>query len=259
MARYKLTIEFDGTPFVGWQRQANGFSVQGCLEQAALRYCGEEVTFHAAGRTDAGVHGLGMVVHVDIARNDRADKVRDALNALLRPNPVVVLNAELVDDEFHARFSCLERSYIYRILNRRAPAALEAGKVWWYAKPLDAEAMDHAAQRLVGKHDFSSFRASECQAQSPLKTLDELRVRRRGQMVEIYARARSFLHHQVRNMVGTLILVGEGKWDADRLEAALKACNRSAAGQTSPAQGLFFLNARYPNDPEPTAPFGDDL
>lgn len=246
MARYKLTIEFDGTPFCGWQRQNNGQSVQEALEEAAFRYCGSAVRFHAAGRTDAGVHGLGMVVHADIARNDPADRVRQALNALVRPHPVVVLDAQMVDDDFHARFSCLERAYIYRILCRPSPPALEADRVWWLSKPLDAKAMDRAAKILVGKHDFSSFRAAACQSQSPVKTLDQLDVEQQGEEIRVYARARSFLHHQVRNMVGSLALVGQGKWTGDDVTAALEARDRAAAGATAPAQGLYFRFARYP-------------
>jgi tRNA pseudouridine38-40 synthase len=248
MARYKLTIEFDGTPFCGWQRQDNGLSVQGALEDAAFRYCGHKVRFHAAGRTDSGVHGLGMVVHADMGRNDSADRVRQALNALVRPHPVVVVAAEMVDDAFHARFSCLERAYIYRILCRPSPPALDAGRVWWLPKVLDAEAMDQAAKVLVGKHDFSSFRAAACQSKSPLKTLDQLDVEQQGEEIRVYARARSFLHHQVRNMVGSLALVGQGKWTAADLETALKARDRAAAGATAPAQGLYFRYARYPDD-----------
>jgi tRNA pseudouridine38-40 synthase len=248
MARYRLTIEFDGAPFVGWQRQDNGPSVQQALEEAVRRYCGETVTVHAAGRTDSGVHALGMVAHVDIARGDRPDKVRDALNALVRPAPVAVVSATVADADFHARFSCLERSYVYRIVNRRAQLALEAGRAWWIGRPLDAEAMDAAAAGLIGHHDFSSFRAKECQAHSPVKTLDALNVRRRGARIEIFARARSFLHHQVRNMVGSLVLVGEGKWTAADLRAALEARDRARAGPTAPAHGLYFLAARYPGD-----------
>lgn len=245
MPRYKLTLEYDGGPFVGWQRQDNGPSVQQALETAAFRYCGERLTAHASGRTDAGVHALGQVAHLDIARGDPAAKVLSALNALLRPAPVAVVEAEDVPDDFHARFSCLGRSYIYRILNRRAPPAVEAGRVWWMSRPLDAEAMHEAAQELVGSHDFTSFRASECQANSPHKTLDTLTVTRQGDVIEVYARARSFLHHQVRNMVGTLVLAGEGKWTPADVRAALAARNRAKAGQTAPACGLFFLKAYY--------------
>lgn len=245
MPRYKLTIEYDGGPFVGWQRQDNGPSVQQALEEAARRYCGQAVIAHASGRTDAGVHALGQVAHVDIARGDPAKKVRDALNALLRPAPVAVVEAEEVDDDFHARFSCRERSYVYRILNRRSPPALDAGRVWWVSRPLDAEAMHAAAQELVGSHDFTSFRAKECQANSPLKTLDELTVTRRGAEIEVFARARSFLHHQVRNMVGTLAAVGEGRWTPADVARIREARDRGQAGQTAPACGLYFLRAEY--------------
>lgn len=245
MPRYKLIIEYDGGPFVGWQRQDNGPSVQQALEEAALRYCGQPVVAHASGRTDAGVHALGQVAHVDIDRGDPADKVRDALNAHLRPLPVAVVAAEQVDEEFHARFSCRERSYIYRILNRRSPPALDAGRVWWVSRPLDADAMHAAAQELVGAHDFTSFRAKECQANSPLKTLDELTVTRRGEEIEVFARARSFLHHQVRNMVGTLAVAGQGKWTPADVRGILAARDRAKAGQTAPATGLYFLRAEY--------------
>jgi len=248
MPRYKLTLEFDGTGYVGWQRQDNGPSIQQALEEAVHRYCGETVTAHSAGRTDSGVHAYGMVAHVDIGRGDPADKVRDALNAHLRPQPIAVLKAETVRAEFHARFSARERSYIYRIVNRRAPLALEAGKAWWVTRPLDAAAMHAAAQELVGHHDFSSFRAKECQAQSPVKTLDELTVTRHGAEIRIYCRARSFLHHQVRNIVGTLSLVGEGKWTAADVRAALEARDRAKAGPTAPACGLYFLTAEYDDE-----------
>lgn len=245
MARYKLTIEYDGGPFVGWQRQDNGPSVQQALEEAAQRYCGQAVVAHGSGRTDAGVHALGQVAHIEVDRGDAADKVRDAINYHLRPAPVAVVAAEMVDDDFHARFSCRERSYIYRILNRRSRPALEAGRVWWVKGTLDAEAMHAAAQELVGVHDFTSFRAKECQAKSPHKTLDELVVTRRGAEVEVYARARSFLHHQVRNMVGTLVAAGEGKLGPADMRRILLACDRAKAGQTAPACGLYFLRAEY--------------
>lgn len=245
MTRYKLTIEYDGTGYVGWQRQDNGPSVQQAIETAVTRYCGETPTLHAAGRTDAGVHALGQVAHVDIARGDPARKVRDALNAHLRDEAVAIVEVEEVSEDFHARFSARERSYVYRIVNRRAKLVLDAGRAWWVAKPLDAEAMHAAAQELVGHHDFSSFRASECQAQSPIKTLDELAVSRRGDVVEIYARARSFLHHQIRNFAGTLALAGEGKWTPADVRAVLEARDRSKAGPTAPPQGLYFLRVEY--------------
>lgn len=246
MPRFKLTIEYDGGPFVGWQRQTNGLSVQEALETAVTRYCQVQETVHGSGRTDSGVHALGQVAHVDLPRDDPAEKVRDALNAHLRPHPVVVRLAERVADDFHARFSARERSYLYRILNRRSPPALDAGRVWWVGAPLDAEAMHAAAQVLVGHHDFTTFRAKECQAQSPVKTLDELVVTRVGEDVQLYTRARSFLHHQVRNMAGALKLVGEGKWTADDLARALAARDRAAGGPTAPPQGLYFLRAEYP-------------
>jgi tRNA pseudouridine38-40 synthase len=245
MQRWKLTIEYDGRPFVGWQRQDNGPSVQQALEEAVQRLSGETVRLHASGRTDAGVHALGQVCHFDLEKPFTGDKLRDALNFHLRPNAVSVLLAEPVDDDFHARLSSLGRSYIYRILNRRAPPALEAGRVWHVQRRLDAEAMHGAAQVLVGNHDFTSFRAALCQAKSPVKTLDRLTVEREGDEIRVHAAARSFLHHQVRNMVGTLELVGSGKWTADDVRAALEARDRSKAGPTAPPDGLYFIAARY--------------
>jgi tRNA pseudouridine38-40 synthase len=244
--RFKLTIEYDGTAFVGWQRQQNGLSVQEVLEIAAQRYCQVETQVHGAGRTDAGVHALAQVAHLDLPREDREDVVMNALNAHLRPHLVSVLQAERVGEDFHARFSAIERGYEYRILNRRPPAALEMGRAWWIASPLDADAMHAAAQVLIGKHDFSTFRAAECQAASPVKTLDALTVSRQAEMIVLTTRARSFLHHQVRNIVGTLKLVGEGKWTARDLERALAAKDRAAGGQTAPAHGLYLTHVRYP-------------
>jgi tRNA pseudouridine38-40 synthase len=245
MTRYKLLLEYDGTGFVGWQRQTNGLSVQAALERAIAGFAGETVTVHAAGRTDAGVHALGQVAHFDLAKPADAETVRDALNHHLRPFPVAVLAAEAVSADFHARFSATGRAYLYRIVNRRAPPVLERGRVWWVPVPLDAEAMGEAARRLVGRHDFSSFRASECQAASPVKTLDVLDVRRAGEGIEIAAEARSFLHHQVRNMVGTLRLVGEGRWRVDDLAEALAARDRRRGGPTAPAHGLYLTAVRY--------------
>ncbi len=245
MTRYKLVLEYDGGPFVGWQRQDNGPSVQAALEDAVAAFCGEQVTAHAAGRTDAGVHALGQVAHVDIAKPSDAGTVRDALNFHLKPAPVAVLAAEAVSDEFHARFSATGRRYLYRIVNRRAPLALERGRAWFVPTRLDAAAMQDAAQVLVGRHDFSSFRAAECQAKSPVKTLDRLDVARDGDALRVEAAARSFLHHQVRNMVGTLRLVGEGKWSAADLGAALDRRDRSAAGPTAPAEGLYLVGVDY--------------
>ena len=245
MSRYKLVLEYDGRGLVGWQRQDNGPSVQAALEQAVFRFCGETVAAHAAGRTDAGVHALGQVVHLDIAKPTTTDTLRDALNHHLRPAAIAVLAAEAVADDFHARFSALRRSYLYRIVNRRAPLTLDAGRAWWVPTPLDAAAMHAAAQVLVGRHDFTSFRASECQARSAEKTLDGLDVSRRGAEIEIVAKARSFLHHQVRNIAGTLRLVGAGKWTRADVARALAARDRAAAGETAPPEGLYFLSAEY--------------
>ncbi len=246
MPRFKLTIEYDGTDFVGWQRQDNGPSVQAALEAAVRGYCQVDAAVHGAGRTDAGVHALGQVAHVDLPRNDSPETVAKALNAHLRPDPIVVLKAEQVGEGFHARFSAVGRAYEFRILNRRAPAALERNRAWWLPAPLDARAMHAAAQALVGHHDFSTFRATECQAESPVKTLDELTVARHGELIIVAAGARSFLHHQVRNMVGTLKLVGEGKWTATDVHRALEARDRAAGGPTAPPEGLYLTGVRYP-------------
>lgn len=248
MTRYRITVEYDGTPFVGWQRQNNGLGVQHTLEDAIVGLAQEEARVFGAGRTDAGVHALGQVAHFDIEKDLPADKVRDALNHYLKPHPVAVVEAARVDDGFHARFSAIERGYLYRILTRRARPALDAGRVWWVPKPLDAEAMHDAAQALVGLHDFTSFRASICQAKSPVKTLDELNVARVGEEIHVTTRARSFLHHQVRNFVGTLRLVGEGKWSRADLEAALQARDRAAGGPTAPPEGLYLTHVGYPED-----------
>ena len=251
MTRYKLTLEYDGRGFVGWQRQDNGPSVQAALEAAVKRFCGEAVTAHAAGRTDAGVHALAQVAHIDLAAHidldeeTGADTLRDALNFHLRPAAVAVLAAEAVADDFHARFSATERAYRYRIVNRRAPLALDRGRAWFVPVPLDAGAMHEAARALLGKHDFTSFRAGGCQAKSPVKTLDALEVSRDGDEIRIEARARSFLHHQVRNMAGSLRLAGEGKWSRADMERALAARDRRAAGPTAPADGLYLIGVRY--------------
>ncbi len=245
MTRYKLTLEYDGRGFVGWQRQDNGPSVQAALEAAVKRFCGEAVTAHAAGRTDAGVHALAQVAHIDLDKETGADTLRDALNFHVKPAAVAVLAAEAVADDFHARFSATERAYRYRIVNRRAPLALDRGRAWFVPVPLDAAAMGEAARALLGKHDFTSFRAGECQAKSPVKTLDALEVSRDGDEIRIEARALSFLHHQVRNMAGTLKLVGEGKWDRTDMERALAARDREAAGPTAPADGLYLVAVRY--------------
>lgn len=246
MTRFRLTVEFDGRPFMGWQRQAHGPSVQQAIEEAVEAITGETAVLHAAGRTDAGVHARAMTAHVDVARPITAFRLSEGLNAKLRPLPVAILAAEEAPDDWHARFSCIGRRYIYRIVNRRAPLALEAGRAWHVKVPLDAEAMHEAAQRLVGKHDFTTFRSAHCQSESPLKTLDRLEVRRRGDMVEIEAAARSFLHHQVRSMVGCLEMVGRGQWTADDLHDALDARDRAALGFNAPPDGLYFMEAVYP-------------
>ncbi|GIK97222.1 MAG: tRNA pseudouridine synthase A [Alphaproteobacteria bacterium] len=245
MTRWKLTVEYDGGGFVGWQRQDNGPSVQQALEEAVARFCGEMVRAHAAGRTDAGVHATGQVVHLDIVKETTAETVRDALNFHLKPAPVAVLTVEPVEDGFHARFSATGRAYLYRIVNRRAPLALERGRAWLVGAPLDAAVMHDAAQVLAGRHDFTSFRAALCQAASPVKTLDRLDVMRHGEEIAIVAEARSFLHHQVRNMVGTLKLVGEGKWTKADVARALAARDRAAAGPTAPPEGLYLTGVKY--------------
>ncbi|WP_207455308.1 tRNA pseudouridine(38-40) synthase TruA [Azospirillum sp. SYSU D00513] len=245
MQRWKLTIEYDGRPFAGWQRQDNAPSVQQAMEEAIERLSGSPVRVHTSGRTDAGVHALGQVCHFDLEKPFTGDKLRDALNFHLRPNPISVLLAEPAAGDFHARMSCLGRSYLFRILDRRAPPALDLGRVWHVPRRLDAGRMHEAAQVLVGRHDFSSFRASLCQANSPVKTLDRLDVERVGEEIHIHAAARSFLHHQVRNMVGTLEFVGNGKWTAEDVRAALEARDRAKGGPTCPPDGLYFVGARY--------------
>ena len=245
MTRFRLTVEFDGRPFMGWQRQAHGPSVQQAIEDAAFAIAGERVTLHAAGRTDAGVHALAMAAHLEIGRPITPFRLMEALNAKLRPRPVAIIGCAVVGEDWHARFSCTGRRYIYRIVNRRSPLALEAGRAWRVAPALDAGAMDEAAQLLVGLHDFTTFRSAHCQSASPLKTLDSLDVRREGEHIEIEASARSFLHHQVRSMVGCLALVGRGKWSVADLKAALDARDRAALGLNAPPDGLYFVEARY--------------
>jgi tRNA pseudouridine38-40 synthase len=245
MPRYKLSIEYDGAPFVGWQAQTNGRAVQQALSEAILKFCGERVTVHGAGRTDAGVHALGQVAHIDLAKDWDADTVREAINQHLKPEPVAIVSADLAADDFDARFSARKRQYRYRIVNRRAPLTLERGRAWRVPVPLDADAMDEAAQALVGKHDFTTFRAAECQAKSPVKTLDELSVGRDGEDIRVEASARSFLHHQVRSMVGTLKLAGESKWSKADVAAALAARDRAACGPVAPAHGLYLVGVDY--------------
>ena len=245
MPRYRLTIEYDGTPFAGWQRQANGRSVQAAIEDAIAAFSGEQVTIGGAGRTDAGVHALAQVAHADLAKDWPADTVLNALNFHLQPEPVVVLAAELVADDFDARFSAKARHYRYRIINRRAPLTIDTGRAWRVKAPLDAAAMHAAAERLIGTHDFTTFRNAACQAKSAVKTLDRLTVQRQGEEIVIAASARSFLHSQVRSIAGSLRLVGEGRWSADDLSEALAAKDRKACGPVAPAEGLYLVRVDY--------------
>ena len=245
MPRYRLLIEYDGTPFVGWQVQPEGVSVQGALEAAILKLTGAPAGIRGAGRTDAGVHACGQVAHVDIEKDWPPDKIRDGLNFYLKPLPIVVLDSSVVPDTFDARFSATARHYLYRILARRAPPALERHRVWWVPRPLDAEALRDAAGVLLGRHDFTTFRAAGCQATSPLRTLDRLDVAREGDEIRIGASARSFLHNQVRSMVGSLKLVGEGKWTRADLARALAARDRAACGPVAPASGLYLMAVDY--------------
>ncbi len=245
MPRYRLTIEYDGAPFAGWQVQADQLTVQGVLIAAIAALTGETAVVQGAGRTDAGVHARGQVAHVDLARDWDTDTVRDALNAHLRPHPVAVLAAEKVPDDFNARTSAVKRHYLYRILNRRPDLTLDHGRAWRVPRPLDAGAMHAAAQRLTGRHDFTTFRSTECQAKSPVKTLDRLDVVRDGDEVRVVTSARSFLHNQVRSMVGSLVLVGEGKWNADELQRALDARDRTACGPVAPPDGLCLMKVDY--------------
>lgn len=245
MPRYRLTLEYDGRPFCGWQRQADRLSVQQALEEAIARFSGESPVTQAAGRTDAGVHALGQVVHFDLERDWDPFRIREALNFHLKPHPVAVLEAEAVGDDFEARFSAKARSYEYRILNRRARPALDEGKVWHVPVALDVDIMHAAAQLILGKHDFSTFRAAECQANSPIRTLDLFSVSREGEIIAIRAKARSFLHSQVRSMVGSLKLVGEGKWMPKDFRTALDAADRSRCGPLAPPDGLYLTAVDY--------------
>jgi tRNA pseudouridine38-40 synthase len=243
--RYKLTIEYDGAPFAGWQMQADRPTVQGVLTAAIEALSGEKTLVQGAGRTDAGVHARGQVAHVDLAKDWDTDTVRDALNAHIRPHPIAILAAEHVAEVFNARMSATKRHYLYRIINRRADLTLDAGHAWRVPRPLDAAAMHAAAQRLVGKHDFTTFRSTECQAKSPVKTLQQLDVERAGDDVIVLASARSFLHSQVRSMVGSLVMTGEGKWSADDLSRVLAAADRTACGQVAPPDGLYLMRVDY--------------
>jgi len=245
MPRYKLTLEYDGTPFCGWQRQDNGSSVQGALEAAVMAFSGAGVMVHGAGRTDAGVHALAMIAHFDLAKEFAPDVVRDAINHLVGPAPIAVLDAHIVADDFHARFSCMQRRYEYRIINRRAPLTLERMRAWRVGRRLDEAMMHKAAKVLLGNHDFTTFRAAACQARSPVKTLDEISVTRSGEDIIVRCGARSFLHSQVRSMTGALVEVGKGRWPVAEVRAALAARDRARCGPVAPAHGLYFAGADY--------------
>lgn len=256
MPRYRITIEYDGTPFVGWQIQAEGVSVQGALTDAIRAFSGESVTLRGAGRTDAGVHALGQVAHFELTKDWDPGRVREAINYYLKPRPAVVLDCAVAPESFDARFSATARHYLYRILARRAPPALDKNRVWWIPRPLDWQAMRDAAPVLEGPHDFTTFRASQCQAKSPVRTLDRLSVEAEGNEIRIRASARSFLHNQVRSMVGSLKLVGEGKWSAADLKSALDARDRTACGTVAPAPGLYLVAVDY--GPSQTSIASDD-
>lgn len=243
--RYKLIIEYDGTPFVGWQRQKDGLSIQEVLEKALSVCLRQNITLFGSGRTDTGVHAYGQVAHFDSKVEINCFKIRESLNALVRPHPISIISVEPVADTFHARFDAKQRTYIYRILNTRYPPALERNRVWWYSRPLNEIKMNEAAQFLIGKHDFSTFRASECQAKSPIKTIDFIEIIRQNNEVIMTIKARSFLHHQVRNIIGSLINVGNGKWSITDFKQAFDAKDRKAGGQTAPAEGLYFVAVQY--------------
>ena len=245
MARYRLTIEYDGRPFVGWQRQENGPSIQAALEAAIEKFCGETVTVFAAGRTDTGVHALGQVAHIDLERETSPDEVQGALNFHLKPAPVAVLEVAEVAPEFHARFDAKARHYLYRIINRRAPLTFQSGLAWRVSVPLDVETMQAGANLLIGKHDFTTFRSIQCQSKSPVKTLDVFEFSREGEVIEARLKARSFLHHQVRSMIGTLKLVGEGHWTVEDVQRALDAKDRTALGLNAPPDGLYLTRVDY--------------
>ncbi|AUW57029.1 tRNA pseudouridine(38-40) synthase TruA [Sphingobium sp. SCG-1] len=246
MTRYAFTVEYDGRPFMGWQRQPHGPTVQQAIELAITQITGETATVNAAGRTDAGVHGIAMRAHVDIAKPFAPFRLLEALNAMMRDVPVAITDCDIVPDDWHARFSCTGRSYVYRIVNRRPPLTWEKGLAWRIGQPLDAQAMQDAADLLIGLHDFTTFRSAHCQSASPVKTLDRLDVIRTGDRIDIHAAARSFLHHQVRSMVGCLSLVGLGKWSVPDMRTALEAADRTALGLNAPPDGLYFVDATYP-------------
>ena len=248
MTRFALTIEYDGRPFMGWQRQDHGPSVQQAIEDAIRAVTGEDVLVYASGRTDSGVHALAMRAHVDVDKPIAAFRLMGAINARVRPAPIAILDCVEVADDWHARFSCTGRAYEYRIVNRRAPLTFEAGLAWRVSLPLDVDAMQAAARHLIGRHDFTTFRSVHCQAESPVRTLDRLDIVREGERVLIRTAARSFLHHQVRSMVGCLALVGHGKWTPDDMQAALEARDRAALGLNAPSDGLYFVAATYPHD-----------
>ena len=247
MTRWRLTIEYDGGPFMGWQRQDHGPSVQQTLEDALQRMTGEESAVMAAGRTDAGVHALAMSAHVDVERELTPHRLREGLNALVRPHPISVLDVSQVAEDWHARFSCVGRRYLYRILNRRGPPSLDTGKVWHVALQLDVDAMNEGARHLIGRHDFTTFRSAQCQSDSPVKTLDRLEVTKASDEIRIIAAARSFLHHQVRSMVGCLAMVGRGQWQPGDIRKSLEARDRASLGYNAPPQGLYFVEAVYPD------------
>ena len=251
MPRYRMTVEYDGTPYVGWQMQENGHSVQAALQAGILSLTGETVSIRGAGRTDSGVHAVGQVVHVDLSRDWKPYKLRNALNAhlMMAGEKVSILDVRAVDDSFDARFSAQRRHYLYRILNRPSPLALEAKRAWWVTRELDHEVMHAAAQTLIGHHDFTTFRSAHCQAASPMRTLDRLDVTRSGDLIEIRASAQSFLHNQIRSFAGTLKLAGEGKMTPDDVREALDARDRAACGPVAPPEGLYFLKVDYPGDP----------
>lgn len=251
MPRYKMVVEYDGTPYVGWQRQENGHSVQAAVEAAILSLTSETVVIRGAGRTDSGVHALGQVIHADLSREWAPFKLRNALNAhlMMASEKVSIIDIDQVSDDFDARFSALRRHYLYRIISRRAPLAIEAKRAWWVSKDLDHEAMHAAAQMLVGHHDFTTFRSAHCQAASPIRTLDRLDVTRQGELIEIRASAQSFLHNQIRSFAGTLKLAGEGKMSPQDVRAALEARSRAACGPVAPPEGLYFMQVDYPDQP----------